>query len=216
VNPEENKVTKEFLLRLAVISLGAMLMFTSGCGRTRPAKFYTLSPIDSSAEVESRSENTEQGVALGIGPVSFPDYLDRPQIATRNGRNALTFAEFHRWAGSLSEDFSRILSENLSILLATDRIALFPWKHATPIEYRVPINVLHFEGKSGGDVTLKVRWSILGSGSETNLLIKMSTFTESAEGSTYEAMAAAQSRALASLSREIAEAIATISRQDRK
>ena len=206
---------KEFLLQLAVISLGAMLMFTLGCGRTRPAKFYTLSPLDA-AGVESRSEDTKQGVALGIGPVSFPDYLDRPQIATRNGRNALTFAEFHRWAGSLNKNFSRILAENLSILLATDRIALFPWKRATPIDYRVTINVMRFEGESGGDVTLKVRWSILGSGSETDLLIKMSTFTESAEGSTYEAMVAAQSRALASLSREIAEAIATISRQDRE
>ena len=207
---------KGFLLRLAVISLGAMLMFTLGCGRTRPAKFYTLSPLNSSAGIESRSEDTEQGVALGIGPVSFPDYLDRPHIATRNGRNALTFAEFHRWAGSLSEDFSRILAENLSTLLATNRIALFPWKRATPLDYRVPINVMRFEGKSGGDVTLKVRWSILGRSGETDLLIKMSTFTESAKGSTYEAMVAAQSRALGSLSREIAEAIAAISRQDRK
>jgi len=80
----------------------------------------------------------------------------------------------------------------------------------------VTINVMRFEGESGGDVTLKVRWSILGSGGETDLLMKMSTFTESAEGSAYEAMVAAQSRALASLSREIAEAIATISRQDRE
>jgi uncharacterized lipoprotein YmbA len=207
--PEENKVTKELFLRSAVIAMGAMLMFTLGCGSTRPAKFYTLSPMNDT-EIESRDEDTAQGVALGIGPVSFPGYLDRPHIATRKGPNALTFAEFHRWAGSLKEDFSRILAENLSILLATDRIALFPWRSSTPIDYRITANVVRFEGKTGGDVTLKVRWSIIGGAGKKVLVLKTSNFIEPVESSNYEALVAAHSRLVENLSREIAEAINNI------
>jgi hypothetical protein len=215
VTPEENKVMKEFLLRSAVIALGAMLMFTSGCGRTRPAKFYTLNTLDVS-KIESRTQAMEPDVAVGIGPIRFPDYLDRPHIITRAGRNALTFAEFHRWAGSLKEDFSRVLAENLSVLLATERIALFPWKSSAPIDYRITANVIRFEGTIGDNVSLKARWSVLDSSGENVLAMKMSSFNESVEGNNYEALVAAQSRALENLSREIAEAIATIAQQDRE
>lgn len=200
---------KRLFLRFAIITMGAVLMFTLGCARTKSAKFYTLNSLDVS-HTESRSEETQTGVALGIGPISFPDYLDRPQIMTRDSRNALTLAEFHRWAGSFREDFSRILAENLSIILATDRIALFPWQSSTPIDYRVTANVIRFEGKIGGDVTLKVRWSILGGTGKKVLVMKTSNFIEPVGSSNYEALVAAQSRTLAVLSREIAETINTI------
>jgi len=209
VNPEENKVMKGLFWRFTVITLGAVLIFAAGCARTKPAKFYTLNPLDV-ANIASRAEEMDSGVALGIGPISFPDYLDRPQIATRNSRNALAFAEFNRWAGSLKEDFSRVLAENISMLLATDRISLFPWKSATPIDYRITANVIRFEGQTAGNVTLKARWSVLDSSGEIVLAMKMSSFTESVGGGNYEALVAAQSRALESLSREIAEAIHTI------
>ncbi len=202
---------KGLFSRFAAITMGAVLMFALGCAGTKPAKFYTLNSLDIS-EIESRSEEATRGVALGIGPVRFPDYLNRPQIMTRSSHNALTFAEYHRWAGSLREDFSRILAENLSILLATARIALFPWTSVTPIDYRVTIDVIRFEGKIGGDVTLKVRWSILGGAVKKVLVIKTSNFIEPVGGANYEALVAVQSRALAGLSREIAEAINNISR----
>ncbi|UCC31474.1 MAG: membrane integrity-associated transporter subunit PqiC [Phycisphaerales bacterium] len=39
----------------------------------------------------------------------------------------LTLAEFDRWAEPLAFGFSRVLAENLSALLLTDRVLLFPW-----------------------------------------------------------------------------------------
>jgi len=196
-------------LRFTVMLLGAVLMSTSGCGHTRPAKFYTLNSLDVSSS-QSRFETSVQGLAVGVGPISFPDYLDRPQIITRESRNKLKYSEFHRWAGPLKKNFARNLTENLSILLTTDRMAIFPWKSSTPIDYRVTVNVIRFEGQTGGDVTLSARWSILDSAGKEVLLMKKSTFTEPAGGKTYEALVAAQSRALEGLSREIAEAINTL------
>ena len=43
-------------------------------------------------------------VAINIAPVELPDYLNRLQIVTRDGRNELKLAEFDRWAGSLAEN----------------------------------------------------------------------------------------------------------------
>jgi len=71
-----------------------------------------------------------------VGPVELPEYLDRPQIMTCESRNELQFAEFDRWAGSLEKAFSRVLAVNLSILLSTDRVAVYPWK-TTPIDHQV-------------------------------------------------------------------------------
>ncbi len=205
---------KKFLLRLAAIALGVVLMFIGGCAGTRPAKFYTLTSIEVS-DTQRQVETGNGGVAVGIGPIRFPDYLERQQIVTRSSRNQLEVAEFHRWAGSLKEDFSRVLAENLSVLLSTDRIALFPWKSTTLIDYRVTIDVIRFEGSIGGDVTLKTRWTILGGGERKVLMAKKSNLTESVEGDNYDGLVSAKSNALESLSREIARAIHTIFQQRR-
>jgi uncharacterized lipoprotein YmbA len=189
-------------------------MFIGGCAGTRPAKFYTLNSIEVS-DTQRQVETGNSGVAVGIGPIRFPDYLERQQIVTRSSRNQLEVAEFHRWAGSLKEDFSRVLAENLSVLLLTDRIALFPWKSTTRINYRVTIDVIRFEGAIGGDVTLKTRWTILGGGEKKVLMAKKSNLTESVEGDNYDGLVSAKSNALESLSREIAQAIHTIFQQRR-
>ncbi|HEX5606452.1 MAG TPA: PqiC family protein, partial [Candidatus Binatia bacterium] len=66
-------------------------------------------------------------LSLGIGPIKIPRYLDREQLVTRISQNRFAIAENDRWAEPLEENFSRVLSENLSILLQIDRVAAFPW-----------------------------------------------------------------------------------------
>ena len=112
---------KSFFFRLTILMLGVFLLATGGCAGTQSASFYTLSPIVNS-ETETSVAKARQGMAIGIGPIKFPEYLEGAQIVTRTGRNSLELAEFHRWAGSLKKDFLRILAENLSTLLSTDRV----------------------------------------------------------------------------------------------
>ncbi|MBW1842492.1 MAG: membrane integrity-associated transporter subunit PqiC [Deltaproteobacteria bacterium] len=200
---------KNIFMRLTVMAFSAILILAAGCSATRPAKFYTLSSIKA-PEAESRKQAITEDVAVGIGPVRFPDYLNRPQVVTRNSRNALKFSEFHRWGGSLKDDFSAVLAENLSILLSSNRISLFPWKKATPIDYRITADVIHFEGEIDGSVVLKVRWVILDGTEKRVILMKKSTFSVVVEGNGYEALASAQSRALEDFSREIAGSIHAI------
>jgi uncharacterized lipoprotein YmbA len=192
----------------------AGLFLALGCtATTEKARFYKLNSLTSPGST-ANAQGTGGSVAIGIGPIKFPDHLDRPEIVTRTSGNALQLAEFHRWAGSLEKDFSRILAENLSILLSTDYIFMFPFAQATPIDYRVAVEVVRFDGELGKSATLIARWTMIEEGEEKTLKsIRRSQVTEPADGNSYEAMVAALSRTVEDLSREIAETIQTFSQK---
>jgi uncharacterized lipoprotein YmbA len=200
------------IFRLTLVTLALSLMIFAGCrGTSENARFYKLSAILSSDEA---TQPAGQGVAIGIGPIKFPDHLDRPEIVTRTSRNALEIGDFDRWAGSLREDFSRVLTENLSILLSTDFVFVFPWGKTIPIEYQVKVEVSRFDGELGKSATLIARWTVFESGEKKELkAIRRSSITKPAEGKSYEAMVAALSSTVEQLSQEIAETIKTLSQK---
>ena len=128
---------RRFLIRTAIFTSCAFLSVLGGClGGSSPSRFYLLSPLSA-----SESPVAASGVAIGVGPISLPQYLDRSQIVTRKGENQLHLAEFDRWAESLQKSFTRVLVLNLSTLLSTDRVALHPWNRSTPIDYQVIVDV---------------------------------------------------------------------------
>lgn len=198
--------------RLAFLALGICLLVSGGCASTKPSRFYTLSPLAIS-EAETKPEATDEGIAIGIGPIKLPEHLDRPQIMTRTSRNELELSEFDRWAGSLADDFSRVLAENLSILLSTDRVSFYPWRKSVPIEYQVLVDVTRFDGTLGERASLIARWTVFRGRDKKVLFMQKSRIIEPSGAQGYGAMVAAQSRALGHLSREIAKAIETISRE---
>jgi uncharacterized lipoprotein YmbA len=145
-----------------------------------------------------------------VGPVRLPDYVDRPQIVTRLGDNELQLAEFDRWAEPVGVNFTRVLIENLSALFATQRIQAYPWKGDEPADWRIVVDVLQFDAVEGSDVILSARWTVLAGGKDKVLLTRRSRLTDQATGDDYAALVAAQSRAVAALSREIADAIESV------
>jgi uncharacterized lipoprotein YmbA len=106
----------------------------------------------------------------------------------------------------LRDGLTRVLADNLSLLLATERVAIFPWKSFIP-EYQVVVDVIHLLGQPGGEVSLVALWSILGKQGQEVRVSKKSSFREPTGGPDYAALAAAMSRAVAALSRDIAAAI---------
>jgi uncharacterized lipoprotein YmbA len=197
------------LIKLTVYVLCPLLIVIGGCCRTQTARFYTLNAL-TEPPPERQAAPTEHGVAVGLGPIRLPEYLDRPQIVTRVSPNEVRFAAYHRWAGPLAGDLSSTLAENLSTLLGTDRIALYPWKSTTPIDCRVEIEVSRFDGKPGDSVLLESQWIVFSEDRKRVLHTKTSSLSEPVNGKGYEALVSAQSRALAALGREIAEAIRSL------
>lgn len=199
-------MNKDLAIRLMSYVLCPLLLIVGGCPRTQTTRFYTLNSL-TDRPTEERAVASERGVAVGLGPIQLPEYLERPQIVTRVSPNEVRFSDFHRWAGPLGGDFLSTLAENLTILLATDRIALYPWKSTTPIDCRIEIDVSRFEGNAGDHVLLQSQWRIFSGDRKDVLLTKTSTLSEPVDGKDYEALVSAHSRAVEALSREIAEAV---------
>jgi uncharacterized lipoprotein YmbA len=154
----------------------------------------------------------ERCFSIGIGPISIPYYLDRPQIVTRGASNEFTLAEFDRWGEPVGDNLKRALAANLSILLCTKTIAFFPWRGGIPVDYRIEMEVLRFDGSLGGNVSLDAWWMVSGGDGKKILASKRSTLTEAVGGQDYKSLVSAESRALGTLSREIAETIRTLAK----
>lgn len=197
---------KHHVNHLTLVSLFFLLMAISGCGSTPPSKFYTLHSL---GDLGTKQQSTAAvpGISVGIRPIEIPDYLDRTQIVTRDGLNELKIAEFERWSGSLRENINMILAENISILLASDRILSYPWDPAVKIDYWIAVNVIRLEGVPGDHVSLKAQWTISSSKEDKETVIRISDLREKISENSYEAMVAAMSRTFESLSREIASEI---------
>ena len=182
------------------------VFFLAACSSTPPVKYYNLNTLP-----EMQQDNTEaasgDNIAIGLGPVAFPKHLDRPQIVTRKSQNRVELSEFHRWAGSLQRDFSRVLAKNISILLPTSRVAVYPWGDQFSPIYRVKLNVEQFDGLLGEHVLLNVTWSVTDQEGTNELVIKNSIIKEAVSDKGYEALVAAESQALATLSQEIVDGI---------
>ena len=88
-----------------------------------PTHFYLLPPRTSGDTAPPASAGPRD-LTLAVGPVTVPPYLDRPQIVTRTSRAKLTLADFEQWAGPLADTTARVLSEDLALLIPTERVVL--------------------------------------------------------------------------------------------
>jgi hypothetical protein len=147
---------------------------------------------------------------LGIGPIKFPSYLDRQEMVVRSAQNRFEVSEHDRWAEPLQENFSRVLSENLALLLDTDLIIIYPWSPANRPSYQVEIEVLRLEANSERNGQLFARWSILDSANKKVAVVKESRVTRNAKEKSTDGSVAALSEAVGDLSREIAAAVSAI------
>ncbi|MGE0823353.1 MAG: membrane integrity-associated transporter subunit PqiC [Candidatus Binatia bacterium] len=176
-----------------------------------PTRLYVLTALPPLTGGSGGKSPT--GVAVGVGPVELPRYLSRPQIVTGESGNELQQAPFDQWAEPLDTNFTRVLAQNLSQMLATERVAVFPWKGAVPLDYQVVVEVTHFLGVPNGTVSLVALWRVLGKDGKQSLVSRESRITESTGSADYAALAAAMSRTVAALSRDITATITDLARQ---
>jgi len=192
--------------------LAAFLPLALAACTNQPTRLYVLT-----ATTEKPASTSPTGVAIGIGPITLPKYLDRPEIVTRVEANSLDQANFDQWGGDLNDNITRVLATNLSNLLATDRVSLFPWQTGAPVDYQVTLDISRFEQDKDGNTVLNAFWSIVNPTDGTVLLMRRSSYTQPAgtpaasdSARPFDALAAAMSRDLASLSQDMAAAIKTL------
>ncbi len=190
--------------RLAALAVaGAFAAFAAGCS-TSPARFYTLSATAAPGAAPSK-------VSVAVGPVSIPASVDRPQIVVSTSANQVALDDFNRWASPLQDDIARVVAENLVALLGPPRVTRFPQLASGDAEYRVQIEVRNFESVPGKSASLDAVWTVRRT-RDAKTDTGRTSAREKVDDNGFDALAAAHSRAMAALSRDIAEAVRRMER----
>jgi uncharacterized lipoprotein YmbA len=175
---------KLHLPRTTAVILAAGLLLAA-CASTPVTQFYTLEPLATSGIATAT-------IALRIGHVTVPELVDRPQMVLRSGANQVNLIEQRRWAESLRSAIARVVAANLAT----------PKSVTGAATTTVDLEVTRFDSQLGVAVDLAANWrlrpasGIVRSGSMN--------WHEPVSGNDYADLAAAHSRALAELSRQIA------------
>ncbi len=190
---------------VVLASLALLAAALAGCGSSPQVHFYTLS---SAAPAGGDAAPAAPIPSIGLGPITLPDVVDRPQFVLRTGANQVVIAEEHRWAEPLKSEIPRVIAGNLSQLLGVKQVWSYPQSAAETAEVRVLVDVQRFDSAPGEAVTIDASWTVQRKPGEPTP--GRSLVREAANGSGHDAVAAAHSRALASVSRDIAAAIRSL------
>lgn len=176
----------------------ALAVLVAGCSSS-PSHFYTLSATAAPSTASSK-------ISVAVGPVSIPAAVDRPQIVVSTSANQVTLDDFNRWASPLQDNLTRVVAENLGTLLGTPRVTLFPQTLSADVDYRVQIEIRNFESAPGKSASIDAVWTVRRA-KDGKTETGRTSAREPVDGNGYDALAAAHSRAVARLSRDIADVV---------
>lgn len=189
------------------ITVLAVLTLCGGCSSRPPTRYYALSVLADDSAVPLSSREPERRQVLGVGPIALPAYLDHPSITTRSDDTTLFRSDLHRWGGSLHDEVSRVLVENLDRLLPEERFIVLPWMETAISDFRVQISISRFEGVAEQGVVLHGSWLLFGGRSTAPLAAETVEVREAIEGDGYRGLVLAMSRCLVAMGGSIAGAI---------
>lgn len=191
-------------MRIRLIACIALAL--AGCGTAPRINFYTLA-----APAASGAAATASPLSVFVGPVTVPEEVDRPQMVLRTGPNEVDIADSHRWSEPLKSAIPRVLADALGRELGTARVMTSRQSSSLAIDYRVAVDVRHFDSSYADGASIDALWTLRSSkGGEPRT--GRSVVREPAGSHDAQGIAAAHGRALDRLAREIAGAIRALDR----
>lgn len=186
------------------LAIAALCLAAGGCGTSPKTDFYTLSVGPPAAASTAPGAAASYGVS--VGPITVPESVDRPQIVVRLSPSRVEISELHRWAAPLRSEIPRVIAEHLGRLLDTARVWAYPGPAGLESDYRVLLDVERFDSALGEGIAVEALWTVRRVSGGTSRTGR-SSVREPAAGEGYDAVIAAHDRALAAISRDIAQAI---------
>jgi uncharacterized protein len=190
--------------RLTVVTLSCLLPMLVGCATPNP-RFYALT---AAAPPSAPSSD----VTVAVGPVTIPAAVDRPQIVLTVAPNRVRLEEFDQWAAPLQNDIARVVAANLVAALGTSRVMLASQPVSATVDYRAVIEVQQFDSSLGQAATLDAVWAVSRSKDGKSQTGRTTTREPTSDGS-FDALAAAHSRAVGRLSQDLANALRELERR---
>ena len=193
---------------LAACGLSVSLAMLAACSTSPPSRFYTLS-------METPSSAARFAGSVSVGPVTLPQVVNRPQFVVEAGGNRVVVLEQRRWAAPLADVIAEATAQYLTRDLGGARVTMFAQTASNSAQFDVALDVQRFEMIEGQAAVLDVVWTIKRRGATAPPVVGHSSVREpvGAADDPYEALAAAQARALVAVSREIAAGLVQVSSQ---
>jgi uncharacterized lipoprotein YmbA len=173
----------------------AFALFLAACGSVPKESFYTLS---SAPPIETRAAMTAH-----VDLTALPDAVDRTPMVIRTGANQVDIDDFHRWAEPLKYAIPRVVAANLAHELGGARVTSGR-RAPEGVDHRVSIDVTRFESSFSQGATLEASWTVKGKSGAPKVGRTLARVP--AASADHSGVAAAHSRALEQLAREIAAA----------
>ncbi len=211
--------------RIVVLGFVLATVLFMGClGRSPEVAHYMLgaaAPLgtavptaDEGSANSATMETVASELAVVVGPVRLPAYLERSQIARLESDGKVELDEFSRWLGGFEANFLRALSLGLADRLDSVRVTAAPSRPPYPIDHRVRLHVDDMIRSPEGPLRVRIRWAIdsgsVAADAASERPAPALALFESAypvAGDSRAAIVAAHDRALADLAAQIARAL---------
>lgn len=186
-------------VRAAAIAMSAIaLLLLTACGTPPQERFFTL------ASETGPRPTTSAAYSVIVGPVGVPELVDRPQLVIRTSPTRVEIAELARWAAPLKSEIARVIGDHLARALDGARVTTSSARATGTADYRVLIDIQRFESTANEGAAVQAAWTVR---STSGAAVSGQSVASEPAGAGYDELVAAHSRALASISRDIAHAI---------
>jgi len=189
------------VLRSALLACIAFAV--SGCGTSPPVRYFTLAAAPPSQTARG-ADPTPNTYAIAVGPVTVPELVDRPHLVLRTSSTQVQVAEQARWAAPLKSEIPRVIADQLASLLTGASTATSSQRAVGAPDYRVLIDIQRFDSTPGVSAAIEASWTVRA---RDGALLAGRSVASEPSGAGYDALVAAHSRALNTVSRDIANAI---------
>lgn len=131
------------------------IMLLSSCSAKRTTiSYYVIDPIPMLAIANLDNKSVQ------ILDLKLPQYLERLQIARREGTNKLTFSDNQKWGENLRKNLYRTMTRNLALLLDTPDVGTAINRSFANPDYILRVSIEAFEQTADGRTQLAARYQI--------------------------------------------------------
>ena len=95
-------------------------------------------------------------------------------------------------------------------MLPGAKFTLYPWNSSIPVKYQVVVEIVQLDSELDKDLFLAAQWLVIDAENSKTMIIKRSEFLQPIIPRDYSGLAKALSIVCASISGEIAEALAML------
>jgi uncharacterized protein len=195
------------IARFTGVGMGLLLVaLSAGCLGRSPASDHFVLGSNGLLPIDRRAPE----LAVLIGPVRLPTYLDRPQIARLHSGGKVELDEYARWLGGFETNFLRAVSLGVARQLGSIQVTTFPSSAGFLFDAQIRIRIDDMIVVDDEMLRVRIRCAVLREQSGVPPVFFLHEVAIPIEDDSTEGFVNAHDEALASF---VAKIVAELSRQ---